>query len=441
MIADDIKSQKSDNKKESKKKSDNKCINKTHNDKILNYEISQNIGFQNIGHTCYMNSFLQILLHSPTFLPKLKEVYDNKIGENTLIYNLIKLSEYPHKTIYLKEIKKIIAKSYPKYGLYIQNDTQKFGIDFIDTLNYEIKNETSFSSESEEDDKFRISNVKENITYKKQKFKKFLSDFKKSGEKTFIEELFSFIDSKIRYNGEFIIKNKVRFDLLLNLELTFPQNQLKEKYTLKELLDFKYNVFKKIIIEQSKNNELSIANKNQIQKKNEETYSYYSRIKYFLNSINIFGLCNFCEKKKLKNEESSNKEIINKINNITKSEVPNNEGPKVISKLVTLPKILIMSFVRGIIGKDLITSSISFEKEIDLKDYIEKDLFNNDLGTRYKLYAINIREGQNKKSGHCYCYVKVKDEWIYFNDSVANKVNPSFDLNSVAGLYYIKNDY
>ena len=436
MITNKFKLPKSDNKNESDEKSDNKCINKLENNKILNYEITQNIGFVNIGHTCYMNSFLQILLHTPTFLPKLKGIYNDKIGENTLIYNLIKLSEYPYKAIYLKEIKKIIAKPYPKYGLYIQNDTQKFGIDFIDTLNYEIKNETSFSSETEEEEQFQISDVKENIIYKKQKYKKFLSDCKKSGEKTLIEELFSFIDSKIRYNGELIIKNKVRFDLLFNLELTFPQDQLKEKYTLKELIDFKYNNYKKIIIEQNKNNELNTANNNQILKKNEETNSYFSKIKYFLNSINLFGLCHFCERKKPKNKE----EIFNKINSITKSKGPNNESPKVISKLVSLPKILIMSFVRGIKGKNLITSSISFEEEIDLKDYIEKDLFNNNLGTKYKLYAINIREGQNKKSGHCYCYVKVKNDWICFNDSVAYKENPHFKLNSVAGLYYVNSD-
>ena len=299
MIAEDYNSQKSDDQNISNKKSYDKHINQTHNNKILNYETTQNIGFANIGHTCYMNSFLQILLHTPTFLPKLKEIYDNKMGENTLIYNLIKLSEYPHTTIYLKEIKKIIAKTHPKYGPYVQNDTQKFGIDFLDNLNYEIKNETSFTSESEDDDKFQINDIKENIIYKKKKYKKFLSDCEKSGEKTFIEDLFLLIDSKIRYNGTFIIKNKVRFDLLLHLELTFPQDKIKEKYLLKELLDFKYNSFKKIIIEQNKPRESNIINKSQIQEKNKETNWIYDGIKQLFNSLNIFSICHFCEKKKI----------------------------------------------------------------------------------------------------------------------------------------------
>lgn len=46
-----------------------------------------------------------MLLYTPNFLPKIKEFYYNKVNENTLLYNLIKLSEYPHDSKYLKEIK------------------------------------------------------------------------------------------------------------------------------------------------------------------------------------------------------------------------------------------------------------------------------------------------------------------------------------------------
>lgn len=92
---------------------------------------------------------------------------------------------------------------------------------------------------------------------------------------------------------------------------------------------------------------------------------------------------------------------------------------------------MIISFVCGLEEHNLITSSVSFEEEIDLQNYIEKDLFDNNLGTKYKLYAINLRVVYTKSSGNCYSYVKEKNEWICFNDTREYKSNPSFNLNSV----------
>lgn len=426
-------------------KNDNNNINKlssnfngTH--KVSNYELTQNIGFNNIGHTCYMNSFLQILLHTPNFLPKIKELYYNKVNENTLIYNLIKLSEYPYDSRYLKEIKKTIAKTFPKYGEYAQNDTQNFAIDFIDTMINEIKEETSFMSESnDKDDNTEIITINDNISYKIKKYKAFLSDFEKSGEKTFIEDLFLFYESKIRYNGELIEKNKIRFDLSLNVELTFNIKDLKDNYTLYELLDIKYNNFNRIfkekdIIEEIKNEK----NLNEIPKENPNFFCKY--FKNFLETINIFGIFNSCIIDNDFHQEEINKEKINIYIDQPKNSIKNLEKPKEIAKITYLPRILIISFVRGIEGQDLISSSISFNEEIDVKNYVEKDLFDNNLGTKYKLYAINVRDGYTKSSGHCYSYVKVKNEWICYNDTSAHKENPSFNLNNVAGLYYINKD-
>jgi ubiquitin C-terminal hydrolase len=85
----------------------------------------------------------------------------------------------------------------------------------------------------------------------------------------------------------------------------------------------------------------------------------------------------------------------------------------------------------------IISSYISFDEELELKDYIDKDLCDQNLGTKYKLFGINIREGTTKNFGHCYSYVKVNEEWICYNDCDAHKEKPSFTLNSVVGLYYI----
>ncbi len=53
-----------------------------------------------------MNSFLQILLHIPTFLSTLKEFYKNKIEKDKVVYNLIELSEHPRNKNLLYKINK-----------------------------------------------------------------------------------------------------------------------------------------------------------------------------------------------------------------------------------------------------------------------------------------------------------------------------------------------
>ena len=65
------------------------------------------IGFPNIGYSCYINPFLQILIHTLNFLKILNEYKDFKYDNNEyLIYNLRQLSEYPYNSDYLKNIKK-----------------------------------------------------------------------------------------------------------------------------------------------------------------------------------------------------------------------------------------------------------------------------------------------------------------------------------------------
>lgn len=94
------------------------------------------------------------------FLPKLKKFYKNKVEEETLIYNLIELPENPYDTKFLYQIKKIISKNYPKYGLFAQNDTQNFAIDFIYNIINEIKTENSDKSDSIEENEHLIENEK-----------------------------------------------------------------------------------------------------------------------------------------------------------------------------------------------------------------------------------------------------------------------------------------
>lgn len=398
---------------------------------IPNFELTNNIGFSNIGHTCYMNSFLQILLHSPSFLPKLKKINTN-INQNTLIYNLIKLSEYPNNTKYLYEIKKIMSNINPKYGEFAQNDTQIFAIDFIDTMINEIKNEISYSSSSSQQEE-NISSIEDNRVIKIKKFNKFISDIEKIGQKTFIEEFFSFIEYSIKYKDDLIDINKIRFNLLLNIELTFPVNLNKNSYSIYELLDNKYT--NNDSIKKIKDDNKEVKEVKTIRNKKEESFFY----KYFNGFINtIFG---YCLNSKIEKEEEEEKKNIVKLNHNNKIKIITNNNFSeltTISKIANLPNILIISIDRGIEGKELISSCVSFEEKLELKNYIDKDLYNINLGTTYKLYGINIRQGSTKYSGHCYSFIKIGNDWFCFNDSYAHSENPKYCLNSVVGLYYIK---
>ena len=47
-----------------------------------NYEYNTTQGFDNIGNSCYMNSFLQILLHCPNFLYRYTKTTGKRYSPN-----------------------------------------------------------------------------------------------------------------------------------------------------------------------------------------------------------------------------------------------------------------------------------------------------------------------------------------------------------------------
>ena len=415
--------------------------NERNSNKIKNFELTKNIGLNNIGHSCYMNSFLQILMHIPNFLPNLKKYNKDNINEDTLVYNLIELSENPKNNEFLYNMKKIISLKYPKYKDFVQNDSQNFAIDFIDTIIDETKNEedSSYKSESIEENIEIIKNDKESIDFKKEKFLKFKLDCE-NGEKNFIEKLFIFYDSIISYKNKLIDPKCIRFNLLLNIELTFPIDNSKNIYTLYELLDNKYTNSKKY---------LEMDEKRDLNKNKRNLFNFSNLIKNIYLLIPILIMMIF--------KDSKNVYIIsiiifllliglktfNKNIHLSKEkENSNNLNDKSLNiiKISSLPEILIISFIRGIEGKNIINSFVSFNDILEMRNYIDEDLYDIKLGTKYNLYSINIREGNEKSFGHCFSYVKVGKDWICFNDNHTNLEKPKFSLENVIGLYYIKNN-
>ena len=335
---------------------DKNLYNKRSNEVVHNFQDSD-IGLANIGNSCYMNAFLQILLHTPHFLNYLHKYKIYEFEENTLVFNLGYLSQYPYNSKYLYNIKNIMKEINPQYGTFTPGDSQIFAIDFLDKLISECKGEESNDDSYESNyDNLKMSKI--------EKYSKFLKDF--NIKKDEIEKLFQFSEVSIGRQS-----HNYTFSTNLHIELTFPQNN--EKYiTLYDLLNEKY------------------INNNEIMK----------------NQANM----------------KRNKR----------------------TQIADIPEILILTFDRGVSGKRVIKTYISFSDNLDISPYIDPELkkYNGIKCTNYILYGINERYGQLKSQGHYISYIKIKNlYWHRFSDFYVIKSNPSFESQDVFGLYYVRKDF
>ena len=215
------------------KKINNKNINNLSIDINLKKDNNKEIfGLINIGSTCYMNSFLQILFHCDIFLNEIKK-FENNNYNKVILKNFIKLIKNPYSKKNLYEFKSSLKNISIDYSKYIQNDSQKFGIDLINELISEIKNEKYFTIESEKDtNNTTIIDPKKNYEYFLEKYQNNLIN---------LEKMFIINEYRI-YEKNY--KKKIEFENFININLYFPEknknNYFIQKYNLKELLDFKY---------------------------------------------------------------------------------------------------------------------------------------------------------------------------------------------------------
>lgn len=132
------------------------------------------------------------------------------------------------------------------------------------------------------------------------------------------------------------------------------------------------------------------------------------------------------------------------IKQITLIDLFNNKYLYGNSKLIKLPKILMITLLRAIINQPLIKTKVEINDELDLKEFLDKDFGNYSLSTKYSLYALNICYGSYKRSGHYYSYILINDNWYRFDDMQVNEVNYDAikeDLEYVYGIYYINKGY
>lgn len=101
------------------------------------------------------------------------------------------------------------------------------------------------------------------------------------------------------------------------------------------------------------------------------------------------------------------------------------------TKIIKLPEILIFTLERY--QGEYNDIEIEPDEYIYMNNYLDRSV--NVKGTRYELFAINIRFGKTKNYGHEICQVKRKGKWYVFNDVSGYESDQKYNKNSY-GLFY-----
>ena len=105
--------------------------------KIEDYYYNKKIGLFNFGSNCYINSFIQILIHVPGFINQLKSYINYNNNTNYLLSHLINVADNPIKEN-ISNLKAEFIKRNSNYKYYSQEDSQEFGSELLTILNDEL---------------------------------------------------------------------------------------------------------------------------------------------------------------------------------------------------------------------------------------------------------------------------------------------------------------
>ena len=103
-------------------------------------------------------------------------------------------------------------------------------------------------------------------------------------------------------------------------------------------------------------------------------------------------------------------------------------------KIIKLPKILIITIDRAILGKKYDTRELKFPYELNTKKYTIQEIGKS---KKFFLFAVNKKSGENRYKGRYFCNIKINDYWFLFDDlNVIKNKKPENTPGNVIGLFY-----
>ena len=102
------------------------------------------------------------------------------------------------------------------------------------------------------------------------------------------------------------------------------------------------------------------------------------------------------------------------------------------SSFYSLPEVLIINLNRG--HGNIYNVDIKIQEYLNLSNYAESNIDNN---SNYKCIGIITHFGPSGNAGHfiAFCFVKDKNKWFKFNDSMVTPSN--FQEASISGDLYV----
>ena len=397
----------------------------------LNFQSCPNIGLQNIGATCYMNSTLQCFCHIEKFVEffKYTKILNSKKDKlspsfKILIDNLWPNNYNPSSPEFKKyyspeEFKSKISKMNPLFEGIAANDAKDLVNFIIMTLHLELNKNIEVNEN-------QINGVIDQ-TNKGAVFKIFNDDFNEKNN-SIISELFYAINYNIT---QCCNCNKCIYNFQTYFFINFPLEEVR-KYKI-ENINHQQNIYYMNNIQNQFNffmmNPQILLN-NFIQQ-NQFMMNQQIQMNNNINEVNIFDCFDY--DKKVNYMTGENQMFCNYCRANSDSYMKTN--------LYTGPEVLILILNRG---KGIeFNVKIYFTEELNLSKYIE----NKESGYMYKLIGVITHLGESSMSGHfiAYCKDPLNDKWYKYNDAIVDEVKDFkkevIDFAMPYLLFYQKKNY